>query len=114
MRPERGGLRQRLGLEHVERRGFEGAIVEAGKNIRLNLRPATSRIDEDGSAETSVMSELLEQAAVVDTARLGRQRQQADQNVRAREKSIQFICAGEYLKAFDVLRRARTGRCSSS
>ena len=92
MRPERAVGGQRLGLEDVERGAAELPRVERRQDVRFHLMPAAPRVDQAGAAR-----QAGEQVAVQDALRLGRQRQQADEDFRPREKGPEPVRAVEAL-----------------
>src|SRR5690349_13523337 len=88
--PERMLLRQRLLAEDVENRGRELAAVERGDQIGFDQMPAARAVDDGGAARQAGEEPLIEDA-------LGRrrQRQQADEDLAARQQRAQAVRAVE-------------------
>ncbi len=63
MAPERSP-RGAARFEDVEGRGAQGAVVEGGEDVRLDLEPAAPRIDEDRGPEDAVAGEAGEQPII--------------------------------------------------
>jgi hypothetical protein len=91
MQPERRILRERLGLEDVERRAVQGPIIETRDDVGLDLQSAAPGIDENRAAEAAIARKTREQLPVEDAARLRRERKQADEDVGTGQEGIELI-----------------------
>ena len=58
MVPQRAGFRQRLGLEHVEARLLQRAVLERAVDVGVDLQPAAAGIDQHRAAEPVAAPQL--------------------------------------------------------
>ncbi len=90
--------RQRLGAEDVEHRGADLAAVERGEEVILGEMPAAPHIDHSGALRHQREGACIEDAL----GRLG-QRQEADDDVAARQERREAVGAVEGSDAGDRL-----------
>ena len=86
-------MRQRLGLEHVERGGVELAGRQTGGDVGVDLQPAAAGVDQHRARQPRVASpprQLGEQPAIQDAVRVRRQRQQHRQDVGIGQEGIEL------------------------
>src|SRR5712671_6087900 len=100
MRPERALRRQRFVCEDIQRRGAERAVVKASEDVSFVLQPASPGIDQNRRAKRAIPVEFCKQSPVQDVPRIGREWQQADQDIGALEKCIELRVA---VKAVDTI-----------
>ena len=90
--PKRAGGRQWFGLEHVEARLLQRAVLERAVDIGVDLQLAAAGIDQHGAAEPVAPSQLAQQRIGDDAARRRGQRQEHHKNVGRIEKRHQAAC----------------------
>ena len=90
--------RQRLLVENVERGRGKLARVERSQQIGIDHMPATGDVDE-----MRRLGKLRQKLCIDDTARVRRQRQQANQHVGAGQERLQTIRTGKAFDTVDVL-----------
>src|SRR5262249_61773895 len=105
MGPERMIGGKRLLAKDVELRRRQMAAVERRDEIGLDDMSAARRVDDDGA-----FRQRGEGLRVQDARGLGRQRQQADDDLAAREERLQALAAVKGLDACDAFQRAAPTR----
>ena len=90
-------VRQRFGVEYIERRGGDLAGLHRVEQIVVDQMPAARQIDE-----IRARREPFERAPVQDAFGVRRMRQQVDEHPRAVEEGVELFVAGESLDAFDI------------
>ena len=98
MAPEWMIGRQGLCPEDIQRRSGKLSAVKGGDQVFIHQMRAPPGIDDTGP-----FRQLGKKIPVQDVFRFGGQREQADQNFRARQKRLQLVIAEKACDSFDIL-----------
>src|SRR5262249_62285510 len=79
-------------------------------DITVDLEPAAPGIDQIGAAQRAVALELAQQQEVQDALGGAGMRQQADEDLGAREEVVEAVCAMERLDPGEGFLRAAPSR----
>ena len=93
--------RERLRLEHVERRSIEFTGVESGNDVRIDLQITPPSIDQHRPWQQPAAAfprKSAEEGPVQHAARIGREREQHSQNIGIGEERLELggaVIAGD-------------------